>query len=61
MRDFCDKDPEKYGNLLSLKSLWERLKIEATYDHAVVLERFNLQELRRDLALKIPENFDYFE
>ncbi|NXC74303.1 MTO1 protein, partial [Anhinga anhinga] len=52
--------PETLGKLSQWKELAERLKIEAAYEWCVVNQQQEIEEVRRDEALRLPEDLDYF-
>ncbi|KAJ7421944.1 Protein MTO1 like protein, mitochondrial [Pitangus sulphuratus] len=52
--------PEYLDKLAQWRQLAERLKIEATYEWCVVNQQQEIEEVRRDEALQLPEDIDYF-
>ncbi|XP_074437465.1 5-taurinomethyluridine-[tRNA] synthase subunit MTO1, mitochondrial [Larus michahellis] len=52
--------PEPLGKLAQWRELAERLKIEAAYEWCVVNQQQEIEEVRRDEALQLPEDLDYF-
>ncbi|KAF1491049.1 hypothetical protein FQV08_0009796, partial [Pygoscelis antarcticus] len=52
--------PEPLGKLAQWRELAERLKIEAAYEWCVVNQQQEIEEVRRDEALRLPEDLDYF-
>ncbi|KAF1403914.1 hypothetical protein FQV23_0013085, partial [Spheniscus humboldti] len=52
--------PEPLGKLAQWRELAERLKIEAAYEWCVVSQQHEIEEVRRDEALRLPEDLDYF-
>lgn len=52
--------PEPLGKLAQWRELSERLKIEAAYEWCVVNQQQEIEEVRRDEALQLPEDLDYF-
>ncbi|XP_067150211.1 LOW QUALITY PROTEIN: protein MTO1 homolog, mitochondrial [Apteryx mantelli] len=52
--------PEPLGKLVQWRELAERLKIEAAYEWCVVNQQQEIEEVRRDEALRLPEDLDYF-
>ncbi|NXK24407.1 MTO1 protein, partial [Arenaria interpres] len=52
--------PEPLGKLAQWRELAERLKIEAAYEWCVVNQQQEMEEVRRDEALQLPEDLDYF-
>ncbi|XP_009946527.1 PREDICTED: protein MTO1 homolog, mitochondrial [Leptosomus discolor] len=52
--------PEPLGRLAQWRELAERLKIEAAYEWCVVNQQQEIEEVRRDEALQLPEDLDYF-
>uniref|UniRef100_A0A8D0FUP9 5-taurinomethyluridine-[tRNA] synthase subunit MTO1, mitochondrial n=1 Tax=Strix occidentalis caurina TaxID=311401 RepID=A0A8D0FUP9_STROC len=52
--------PEPLGNLAQWRELAARLKIEAAYEWCVVSQQQEIEEVRRDEALRLPEDLDYF-
>uniref|UniRef100_A0A663ECG9 5-taurinomethyluridine-[tRNA] synthase subunit MTO1, mitochondrial n=1 Tax=Aquila chrysaetos chrysaetos TaxID=223781 RepID=A0A663ECG9_AQUCH len=52
--------PEPLGRLAQWRELAERLKIEAAYEWCVVNQQQEIEEVRRDEALRLPEDLDYF-
>ncbi|XP_014804840.1 PREDICTED: protein MTO1 homolog, mitochondrial isoform X1 [Calidris pugnax] len=52
--------PEPLGRLAQWRELAERLKIEAAYEWCVVSQQQEMEEVRRDEALQLPEDLDYF-
>ncbi|NWR52873.1 MTO1 protein, partial [Regulus satrapa] len=52
--------PDPLGKLAQWKELAERLKIEAAYEWCVVNQQQEMEEVRRDEALQLPEDLDYF-
>ncbi|NWU71430.1 MTO1 protein, partial [Pterocles burchelli] len=52
--------PEPLGKLAQWRELAERLKIEAAYEWCVVSQQQEIEEVRRDEALQLPEDLDYF-
>ncbi|NXU57753.1 MTO1 protein, partial [Turnix velox] len=52
--------PEPLGKLVQWRELSERLKIEAAYEWCVVNQQQEIEEVRRDEALRLPEDLDYF-
>eukprot|EP00075_Anas_platyrhynchos_P021542 XP_027310795.1 protein MTO1 homolog, mitochondrial [Anas platyrhynchos] len=52
--------PEPLGKFAEWRELSERLKIEAAYEWCVVNQQQEIEEVRRDEALQLPEDLDYF-
>ncbi|XP_074943187.1 5-taurinomethyluridine-[tRNA] synthase subunit MTO1, mitochondrial isoform X2 [Phalacrocorax aristotelis] len=52
--------PEPLGKLAQWRELAERLKIEAAYEWCVANQQQEIEEVRRDEALQLPEDLDYF-
>ncbi|NXD08169.1 MTO1 protein, partial [Nothocercus nigrocapillus] len=52
--------PEPLGKLVEWSELAERLKIEAAYEWCVANQQQEIEEVRRDEALRLPEDLDYF-
>ncbi|XP_030345782.1 protein MTO1 homolog, mitochondrial isoform X2 [Strigops habroptila] len=52
--------PEPLGKLAQWRQLAERLKIEAAYEWCVENQQQEIEEVRRDEALRLPEDLDYF-
>ncbi|XP_075563539.1 5-taurinomethyluridine-[tRNA] synthase subunit MTO1, mitochondrial isoform X2 [Pelecanus crispus] len=52
--------PGPLGKLAQWRELAERLKIEAAYEWCVVNQQQEIEEVRRDEALRLPEDLDYF-
>ncbi|NXI47356.1 MTO1 protein, partial [Galbula dea] len=52
--------PETLGKLAEWRELAERLKIEAAYEWCVANQQQEMEEVRRDEALRLPEDLDYF-
>ncbi|NWW54051.1 MTO1 protein, partial [Pedionomus torquatus] len=52
--------PEPLGKLAQWRELAERLKIEAAYEWCVVNQQQEMEEVRRDEALQLPQDLDYF-
>uniref|UniRef100_A0A8C9ES58 tRNA uridine 5-carboxymethylaminomethyl modification enzyme C-terminal subdomain domain-containing protein n=1 Tax=Pavo cristatus TaxID=9049 RepID=A0A8C9ES58_PAVCR len=52
--------PEPLKKLTEWRELSERLKIEAAYEWCVVSQQQEIEEVRRDEALRLPEDIDYF-
>ncbi|XP_032537330.1 protein MTO1 homolog, mitochondrial isoform X3 [Chiroxiphia lanceolata] len=52
--------PECLDKLAQWRQLAERLKIEAAYEWCVVNQQQEIEEVRRDEALQLPEDIDYF-
>ncbi|KAK2524053.1 Mto1 [Columba guinea] len=52
--------PEPLGKLAEWRQLAERLKIEVAYEWCVVNQQQEIEEVRRDEALRLPEDIDYF-
>ncbi|XP_069707531.1 protein MTO1 homolog, mitochondrial [Phaenicophaeus curvirostris] len=52
--------PEPLGKLAQWKELAERLQIEAAYEWCVLNQQQEIEEVRRDEALRLPEDLDYF-
>uniref|UniRef100_A0A8C8EG41 5-taurinomethyluridine-[tRNA] synthase subunit MTO1, mitochondrial n=1 Tax=Otus sunia TaxID=257818 RepID=A0A8C8EG41_9STRI len=52
--------PEPLGKLAQWRELAARLKIEAAYEWCVVSQQQEIEEVRRDEALRLPEDLDYF-
>ncbi|KAJ7341661.1 hypothetical protein JRQ81_006100 [Phrynocephalus forsythii] len=52
--------PEPLKKFAEIRQLAERLKIEATYAKSVFLQKLEIEEVRRDEALQLPEDLDYF-
>ncbi|NWI20478.1 MTO1 protein, partial [Crypturellus soui] len=52
--------PEPLGKVVEWRELAERLKIEATYEWCVANQQQEIEEVRRDEALRLPEDLDYF-
>ncbi|XP_051469875.1 protein MTO1 homolog, mitochondrial isoform X2 [Apus apus] len=52
--------PEALGKFAQWRELAERLKIEAAYEWCVVNQQQEIEEVRRDEALQLPEDLDYF-
>ncbi|KAM6355055.1 5-taurinomethyluridine-[tRNA] synthase subunit MTO1, mitochondrial isoform 1-T3 [Podargus strigoides] len=52
--------PEPLGKLAQWRELAERLKIEAAYEWCVINQQEEIEEVRRDEALRLPEDIDYF-
>ncbi|NXG48644.1 MTO1 protein, partial [Psilopogon haemacephalus] len=52
--------PEPLAKLAQWRELAERLKIEAAYEWCVANQQQEIEEVRRDEALQLPEDLDYF-
>ncbi|XP_062981025.1 protein MTO1 homolog, mitochondrial [Elgaria multicarinata webbii] len=52
--------PESLKKFAEWKQLAERLKIEAVYEWHVSSQKLEIEEVRRDEALQLPEDLDYF-
>ncbi|XP_030091706.2 protein MTO1 homolog, mitochondrial isoform X1 [Serinus canaria] len=52
--------PEPLGKLAQWRELAERLKIEAAYEWCVVSQQQEMEEVRRDEALQLPDDLDFF-
>uniref|UniRef100_G3UUN2 Mitochondrial tRNA translation optimization 1 n=1 Tax=Meleagris gallopavo TaxID=9103 RepID=G3UUN2_MELGA len=52
--------PEPLRKLAEWRELSERLKIEAAYEWCVINQQQEIEEVRRDEALRLPEDIDYF-
>ncbi|NXL95056.1 MTO1 protein, partial [Alectura lathami] len=52
--------PEPLRELARWRELSERLKIEAVYEWCVLNQQQEMEEVRRDEALRLPEDLDYF-
>ncbi|NXP04871.1 MTO1 protein, partial [Thinocorus orbignyianus] len=52
--------PEPLGRLAQCGELAERLKIEAAYEWCVANQQQEMEEVRRDEALQLPQDLDYF-
>ncbi|NXP73251.1 MTO1 protein, partial [Ramphastos sulfuratus] len=52
--------PEPLAKLAQWRELAERLKIEAAYEWCVANQQQEMEEVRRDEALQLPEDLDYF-
>ncbi|NWU94979.1 MTO1 protein, partial [Upupa epops] len=52
--------PEPLEKLAQWRELSERLKIEAAYEWCVVNQQQEIEEVRQDEALQLPEDLDYF-
>ncbi|NXJ13355.1 MTO1 protein, partial [Odontophorus gujanensis] len=52
--------PEPLRKLAEWRELSERLKIEAAYEWCVANQQQEIEEVRRDEALQLPEDIDYF-
>ncbi|XP_006275188.2 protein MTO1 homolog, mitochondrial isoform X1 [Alligator mississippiensis] len=52
--------PESLGKLAEWRELAERLKIEVVYKLCTSNQQQEMEEVRRDEALRLPENLDYF-
>ncbi|XP_010210334.1 PREDICTED: protein MTO1 homolog, mitochondrial, partial [Tinamus guttatus] len=52
--------PEPLGKVVEWRELAERLKIEAAYEWCVANQQQEIEEVRRDEALRLPEGLDYF-
>ncbi|XP_009698479.1 PREDICTED: protein MTO1 homolog, mitochondrial, partial [Cariama cristata] len=52
--------PDPLAKLAQWRELSERLKIEAAYEWCVVSQQQEIEEVRRDEALRLPEDLDYF-
>ncbi|NXJ67682.1 MTO1 protein, partial [Rostratula benghalensis] len=52
--------PDPLGKLAEWRALAERLKIEAAYEWCVVNQQQEMEEVRRDEALQLPEDLNYF-
>ncbi|NWX97734.1 MTO1 protein, partial [Nothoprocta ornata] len=52
--------PDPLGKLVEWRELAERLKIEAAYEWCVASQQQEIEEVRRDEALQLPEDLDYF-
>ncbi|NXP60799.1 MTO1 protein, partial [Chloropsis cyanopogon] len=52
--------PDPLGKLARWRELAERLKIEAAYEWCVVNQQQEMEEVRRDEALQLPDDLDYF-
>ncbi|KAL3856831.1 hypothetical protein ACJMK2_011544 [Sinanodonta woodiana] len=55
----ADIVPDKFGHLKQNKSLCTKLYIEAKYAYEVENQQEELEEVRRDEQLKLPEDLDY--
>uniref|UniRef100_A0A2D4MNC2 L-amino-acid oxidase n=1 Tax=Micrurus spixii TaxID=129469 RepID=A0A2D4MNC2_9SAUR len=51
--------PESMKKFIEWKSLAERLKIEAVYGLHVANQKLEIEEVRQDEALRLPEDLDY--
>ncbi|NXK54471.1 MTO1 protein, partial [Chauna torquata] len=52
--------PEPLRKLAKWRELSDRLKIEAAYEWCVINQQQEIEEVRRDEALRLPEDLDYF-
>ncbi|XP_060608892.2 protein MTO1 homolog, mitochondrial isoform X2 [Anolis sagrei] len=52
--------PDTFKKFAEWRQLADRLKIEALYEWHVSNQRLEIEEVRRDEALKLPEDLDYF-
>ncbi|XP_019376018.1 PREDICTED: protein MTO1 homolog, mitochondrial [Gavialis gangeticus] len=52
--------PEPLGKLAEWRELAERLKIEVVYNLCTSNQQQEMEEVRRDEALRLPEDLDYF-
>ncbi|XP_073192557.1 protein MTO1 homolog, mitochondrial isoform X2 [Lepidochelys kempii] len=52
--------PEPLRKFAECRELAERLKIEAVYEWHVASQQQEIEEVRRDEALQLPEDLDYF-
>uniref|UniRef100_A0A8C8RSC7 5-taurinomethyluridine-[tRNA] synthase subunit MTO1, mitochondrial n=1 Tax=Pelusios castaneus TaxID=367368 RepID=A0A8C8RSC7_9SAUR len=52
--------PEPLRKFAEWRELAERLKIEAMYEWHVNIQQAEIEEVRRDEALQLPEDLDYF-
>lgn len=52
--------PQELGHLKNVRSLAERIKIEALYSHFVEEQLKDVNEVRREESLLIPKDIDYF-
>ncbi|CAH1800834.1 unnamed protein product [Owenia fusiformis] len=59
MNDIIEAEPEKFGHLRGQDKLCERLKIEGIYGSHVEAQREQVEEIKRDEKLIIPDNIDY--
>ncbi|XP_050410559.1 protein MTO1 homolog, mitochondrial [Patella vulgata] len=56
----ADRYPELFGHLKGRKSLQERLEVEARYASDVASQQMEINEVRREEQLVLPEHLDYF-
>lgn len=62
LEDLARVSPELYTEAANFASPWmsERLKVEATYEALVEDQREEIEEIRRDDLLVLPNDLDYF-
>ena len=60
LEEIAKGDP-KYRPFCSDPRLAERVKIEAVYDEFIAAQREEVEAVRRDHALSIPADIDYYE
>lgn len=56
-----EKFPEKFGCLQDNIVATKRVEIEALYHHSTLEQLEEIEQIRRDEQLMLPENLDYFE
>ncbi|MPC71952.1 Protein MTO1, mitochondrial [Portunus trituberculatus] len=60
LEEIAQADP-KYTPFCSDPRLAERVKIEAVYDEFIAVQREEVEAVRRDHALAIPADIDYYD
>nr|XP_020641534.1 protein MTO1 homolog, mitochondrial isoform X1 [Pogona vitticeps] len=53
--------PEPLKKFAEMRQVADRLKIEALYEMSVSLQKLEIEEVRQDEALQLPEDLDYFK
>lgn len=55
----ADRLPHQYGGIKSVHALAEKIETEAIYDRYVEAQRHEMEEIRKDEDLLLPQDLDY--
>jgi tRNA uridine 5-carboxymethylaminomethyl modification enzyme len=59
VEEICDLNPSALGWIKNDANLCERIKIEAIYSNAIKNQEIEIDEIKKDEALLIPDDIDY--
>ena len=59
LHHFAEKEPEKYEQSIKIPFLAEKVKIEAFYARHVEMQKAEMDEIRSDESVEIPDDLDF--